>query len=438
MSGTGLQLALVLFLILLNAFFTGSEIALLSLRETQVNRLRQRGGAGQALARLTGDPNRFLATVQVGITLSGFLASATAAVSLATPLEEPLAFLGGAARPAAIVAVTIVLTYLTLVIGELAPKRLAMQRGERLALLAARPLVGMFRVFRPIVWLLGRSTDVVVRLLGGDPNLAREQVSEEELREMVASTPTISEDQRQILAGAFEVADRTLRQVVRPRREVVAISAETTARAALTALVEAGRSRAPVINKDLDDTVGIVHLRDLLGAPEQRAAELARPALALPETLGVLDALRRMRSERSQLALVIDEYGGVEGIVSLEDLLEEIVGEIYDETDRDLLTIIKHPDGTVELPGGFPVHDLEDLDIDLPEGESATIAGLVMEELGHLPEPGETVSLPGWDLTVLAVERRAVTRVQLTPTGTDSDVDGVADDEEPRPSVNGS
>lgn len=416
MSGTGLQLALVLFLICLNAIFTGSEIALLSLRETQVGRLSQRGRRGQALARLTGDPNRFLATVQVGITLSGFLASATAAVSLAKPLEQPLAFLGSAAGPASIVAVTMVLTYLTLVIGELAPKRLAMQRGEQVALVAARPLLGMFRVFRPIVWLLGKSTDLVVTLLGGDPKLAREQVSEEELREMVSSVPTISEDQRQILAGAFEVADRTLRQVVRPRREVVVISADLSAREALNVLVEAGRSRAPVINKDLDDTVGIVHLRDLLGAPEQRAAELARPALALPETLGVLDALRRMRSERAQLALVIDEYGGVEGIVSLEDLLEEIVGEIYDETDRDLLTIIRHPDGAVELPGGFPVHDLQDLGILLPEGESATIAGLVIEELGHLPAAGESVELSGWDVIVLAVERRAITRVQLSPS----------------------
>src|SRR5215211_395829 len=206
MSGLALDVGLVVVLVALNAFFSGSEMALLSLRETQLGRLSGKGRAGAALRTLTGDPNRFLATIQVGITLAGFLASATAAVSLAEPLEVPLEFLGGGARPASIAVVTALLTFLTLVIGELAPKRVARQRSERWALAASRPLA----------WLLGRTTDMLVRLAGVDPTRDRQEVTEEELREIVASVPTISEDQRQILAGAFEVAERTLRQVLRP------------------------------------------------------------------------------------------------------------------------------------------------------------------------------------------------------------------------------
>jgi putative hemolysin len=414
MSGLALDLGLVVVLVAVNAFFSGSEMALLSLREGQVARMSERGRAGAALARLTSDPNRFLATIQVGITLAGFLASAAAAVSLAEPLEGPLGFLGGAARPAAIIVVTLVLTFLTLVIGELAPKRVALQRSERWALVASRPLIIMFRIFRPVVWLLGRTSDVLVRLAGVDPTRDRQEVTEEELRDIVASAQTITEDQRQILAGAFEVADRTLRQVLRPRRDVIALQQEMTAPEALVLLVDSGHSRAPVIEGDLDHTLGIVHLRDLFNE-DRPVGELAHHALALPETLGVLDALRRMRAERAQLSIVIDEYGGVEGIVSLEDLLEEIVGEIYDETDRDLLTIVRHEDGSIDLPGGFPVHDLVDVGVKLPESSSATLGGLVISRLGRLPEPGDTVTLDGWDGTVLEVNGRAVARVRLSP-----------------------
>ncbi|MBM3685020.1 MAG: HlyC/CorC family transporter [Actinobacteria bacterium] len=418
MSGTGLELGLVALLTLLNALFSGSELALLSLRESQVARLGQRGRAGRALVRLISEPNRFLATVQVGITLAGFLASATAAVSLAEPLEEPLGVLGGAARPASIVVVTIVLTFFTLVVGELAPKRIAMQRSERWAVLVARPLLLLSLVFRPVVALLGVSTDLLVRLFGVDPSRSRESVSEEEIREIVASAPTITDDQRQILEGAFELKDRSLRHVLRPRRDVISVRSDATVPEALAVLLAAGHSRAPVIVNDLDDASGIVHLRDLVGA-STRAGALARPALALPETLGLLEALQRMRTDRQRLALVIDEYGGVEGIVSLEDILEEIVGEIYDETDRDLLAVVRLPDGAFELPGGFPVHDLTDLGIMLEGDAATTIGGLVTHALGRLPRAGDEVELEGWTVRVLTIDRRAVGSLQLVPAVTD-------------------
>lgn len=419
MDGYGGQLALVGVLVLLNALFAGSEMALVSLRDSQLDRLAERGRSGRVLARLARDPNRFLATIQIGITVAGFLASATAAVSLAQPLVGPLGFLGGAARPAAVVAVTVVLSFLTLVLGELAPKRVAMQRAEGWALLAARPLDLLARLTRPVVWLLGRSTDLVVRLLGGDPDVQREEVTAEELRDLVITQKAFTPQQRTIMEGAFEIAERVLRQVVVPRRAVVMLPAGLPVTQAREQLATSGHSRAPVVRgADLDDVLGVVHLRDLLG-DSGVAADAARPALLLPESLRVSEAMRRMRLERQHLALVVDERGTVDGIVTLEDLIEEVVGEIYDETDRDVQQARREPDGAVVLPGLFPVHDLGDVGVHLgqrPQGEYATVAGLVLAVLGRIPTaPGDVVRVDGWSAEVMAVERRAITRVRLRP-----------------------
>src|SRR5215207_6036681 len=198
-------------------------MALVSLRESQLQRLERQTRTGTTLARLARDPNRFLATIQIGITLAGFLASASAAVSLAQPLVGPLGFLGGAAEPAAIVLVTIVLTFFTLVVGELAPKRIAMQRAEGWALVVARPLDILATVSRPAIWLLGKATDLVVRLAGADPAAGREEVSAEEIRDMVAVQQDISAEQRTIISGAFEIADRILREILVPRRDVLVL-----------------------------------------------------------------------------------------------------------------------------------------------------------------------------------------------------------------------
>jgi putative hemolysin len=419
MNDIGAQLILVAVLVLLNAVFAGSEMALVSLRDSQLDRLAQRGGAGRVLSRLARDPNRFLATIQIGITVAGFLASATAAVSLAAPLVEPLRFLGDAAEPAAVVLVTIVLSFLTLVLGELAPKRVAMQRAETWALLVARPLDLLARLTRPVVWLLGRSTDAVVRLLGGDPAAHREEVTAEELRELVVAQKAFTPQQRTIMEGAFEIADRVLRQVVVPRRAVVSLPADMPLPQALSRLAESGHSRAPVVRSaDLDEVLGVVHLRDLL-ADSGVAGAAARPALLLPESLRVSEAMRRMRLERQQMALVVDERGTIDGIVTLEDLIEEVVGEIYDETDRDVLLARREPDGSVVLPGLFPAHDLDDVGVhlkDTPPGEYATVAGLVLAVLGRIPKaPGDVVQLDGWSAEVVAVDRRAITAVRLRP-----------------------
>jgi len=409
------QLGLVALLVIVNAAFAGTELALVTLRESQIQRLETKGRRGRTLATLARDPNRFLATIQIGITLAGFLASAAAAVSLAEPLEAPLGFLGGGARPASIIVVTLVLAYLTLVFGELAPKRIAMQRAEGWGLFAARPLSVVASVTRPAVWLLSRSTDLAVRLMGGDPSRHGEEVTEAELREMVASQPGFTDQHRTILSGAFEIAARTLLEVVRPRQDVFVLAPDTTCADALRDLAASSHTRAPVAEDgNLDEFVGVLHLRDLVGTSCESVRELTQPAPAFPETASVLDALRIMQAGRHQMAIVINEHGGTEGIVTVEDLLEELVGEIYDETDKDILSVRSEPDGARVLPGRFPVHDLPDIDVTLPEGPYSTVAGLVLHRLGRIPEqPGDVVAVGRWQLEVMAVAGRAITEVRL-------------------------
>lgn len=416
-------LGLLAFLIALNGLFAGSEIALISLREGQLQRLEDRSRNGRVLARLARDPNRFLATIQVGITLAGFLASAVAAITLAEPLVLNLEFLGSAARPAAIVLVTSVLTFVTLVVGELAPKRVAMQRAQSWGLLVARPLDLISRITRPAIWLLGRTTDLVVRLLGGDPTLHRDQVTEEELRDLVAIQIGYSEEQRTIISEALEIGDRTLGQVLVPRRDVFCLSSDLSAAEALRMLVASGHSRAPVVRGDLDEIQGVVNLRVLFGEAGLLADHI-EPALELPESLSVVEALRALQSKRQHLAVVVDEHGGVEGIVTLEDFIEELVGEIYDETDSALEPVVEEMDGSVVVPGSFPIHELVDLDIDAPEGSYTTVAGLILEQLGYLPRsPGDTVEVAGRRFEVVEVEENTISRIRVHPPSVEPDGD---------------
>ncbi|MCI3948171.1 MAG: Magnesium and cobalt efflux protein CorC [Acidimicrobiales bacterium] len=409
----GLDLAIVAGCLLVNALLAGSEIAFVSLRDTQLTRIEQRGDRGRVLATLARDPTRFLTTIQLGINLAGFLASASVAQELADRLDGPLEFLGAAAGPVAFVLVLLGLTYLTMVLGELAPKRLAMQRAESWGLIAARPIAALDAVARPVVWLVGRSVDLVVRVLGGNPSARSEDVTEEEVRDLIA-TSVEDEEQRTILSGAFEAAERTLREIVVPRSQVLALPLDAPATEARAELVSSGHTRAPVYAGDLDDVRGMVHLIDLLDAVGPVSAHV-RPATVLPEAVSVLDALRRLRADRQQMAVVVNEHGATEGIVTVEDLLEEIVGDLYDEFDPDLGTVEREEGGALVLPGDYPVHDLPDLGVSLPEGPYATVAGYALARLGHIPEGHEQIEADGWRLEVLDVEKRAIKRVRLCP-----------------------
>ena len=421
------QLLLVVILVLVNAAFAGTELALVSLRESQLQRLEEGSATGGVLARLARQPNQFLATIQIGITLAGFLASAAAAVSLAAPLEARLDFLGGAAGPVSVVLVTLVLAYFTLVFGELAPKRIAMQRAEKWGMVMARPLDVLSTLTKPIVWLLSISTDLAVRLLGGDPKRQREEVTGEEIRDMVAIHETFPPEQRQIIDGAFEIAERTLDEVMVPRGDVAVIDAAATCREALEVLVETGHSRAPVAERrNLDKTVGMVRLRSLLDRPDDPVTSVMWDIPAFPDAARVLTALREFQARRTQMAVVVDEYARSIGIVTVEDLVEELVGEIWDETDPDLITVIREADGTIVVPGSFPVHDLVDLDVELPEGDYTTIAGLVLDQMNRFPRPGERIDVENWQVEIRTVGRHRITQVALRPLDPDDDQRTVA------------
>ena len=233
---------------------------------------------------------------------------------------------------------------------------------------------------------------------------------------MIASGGVFRPEQRRILAETMELSERRLSGVLVPRRDVVAIPAEATVQEAIATLLRSTHGRAPVYRGDLDEVLGMVTLQDLVGA-EGQVAECVRPVLAMPESMGVLDALRRLQAEREQLAIVLNEYGGTEGIVTVEDLLEELVGEIYDEFDPDVLGVRRRPDGSMVVPGAFPVHDLPDLGVSLPEGAYATVAGLILDRLGRIPAEGDAVEIDRWRLEVLAMDRNAIGRVRLVPLG---------------------
>jgi len=419
-SGAWLQLGLVAALIVMNAALAGSEMAFVSLREGQLRRLERMSETGRLIGRLARDPNRFLATIQIGITLAGFLASATAAVAIAEPLTPALSFLGGAAEAVAVVLVTIVLTFFTLVFGELAPKRIAMQHAERWAVAVVRPLGALATVSRPLVWLLGRTTDLVVRLAGSDPHRQREDITPSEIRDLVTTHRGFTPEQRMIITGAVEIAERILREILVPRRVVFTLDGDTPVEEARARLAASGHSRSPIVRHgNLDEPLGIVALRDLVGEGVPDLLSVAKAPYMLPDTLRVADALRQFKADREQFALVVDEHGAVDGIVTIEDLLEELVGEIYDETDRDVAAVQRGPDGSLLLPGTFPVHDLPDLGVDLEplrDADYTTVAGLVIAHLGHLPtSPGESVSFDGWTAHVTGVEQRTVTGVRLAP-----------------------
>ncbi len=412
------ELGLVAVLIVLNALLAGSEMALVSLRPGQVDRLATRGGAGRALARLSADPNRFLATIQIGITLAGFLASAAAAVNLSEPLVPLLAVFGGAAEVMAIVIVTLVLTFFTLVFGELAPKRIALQHPERWALIVSRPLDLLATAARPAVWMLSSCTNLVVRLFGGDPHVQRGEITEEEIRQMISKQVSLTAEEKQVITGALEVGDRTLREVRIPRHLVVKLPADLPAGDGLQQLLDSGHSRAPVFRESADDIIGVVGLRDLIG--RSGTVEEAIGAIpAFPESASVLVALRDLQHARQQMAIVVDEFGGFDGIVTVEDLIEEIVGEIYDEYDRDVTAVARRADGSIDLPGSFPFHDLVDLGIEVPEGSYTTVAGFLLEELGHIPDPGEHIEVDGWRLTATEVTLTSIVRIEAKPRAVD-------------------
>jgi putative hemolysin len=436
MSGTLANVGLIVVFILVGSMFAAAEIALVSLRESQVRSLSTRGRRGEAVARLAEDPNRFLAAVQVGVTLAGFLSASFGGATLAGELAPKLVALGlgdTAANLAALILVTIAISYLSLVLGELAPKRLALQRAEGFALRLGPTIDRIARISRPVIWLLSVSTDGVVRLAGGDPSAQREQMSDEELRELVNTHETLGEEERRIVEDVFQAGDRQIREVMIPRTEVDFLDASTPVLRAAKEALQQPHSRYPVIRGSADDVIGFVHVRDLLGPGTSgrslRVGQLARHTLVLPWTRPILAALADMRREGMHLAIVADEYGGTAGIVTMEDLVEELIGDIKDEYDIDTAETTVRRGADIEVDGLLNLDDFEEeTGIELPEGPYETVAGFLMARLGRLPRVEDHVDFGDHRITVREIEGRRVGRVLVSavppPVGVDGDQPG--------------
>ena len=419
-------IALVLALILMGSFFVAAEIALISLRESQVKQLAESGKRGARLSRLTSNPNRFLAAVQVGVTVTGFLSAALGAEQIGVfvrPILEDLGLSTGISKTISIIAVTLVIAYFSLVLGELVPKRLALFRSEKIALNSAFFIEGMARFFRPVIWLLSRSTDLVLKALGIDPKQERSQISEEELMDLVSGHKALTDEEREIVEEVFNTSEKLVNEVMVPRTEVDFMDGSLTVSKAIALAVDMAHSRYPVVQGSSDEVIGFIHVRDLLDSksanPNAKLQDLVRPIMYLPGTKGVLPSLTEMRNQRQHLAIVLDEYGGTDGIVTLEDLVECLIGDIHDEYDQAEVDI--NPEsrtGDIEVDGLTSLEDLEsETGISLPEGPYQTVSGYVMHFLGHMPKVHDVVNINGIRMVVISLEGHRVGQILISRVG---------------------
>lgn len=426
MGDLGTTVAIILIFTLIGGFFAASETALVSLRESQVQRLAEADRRrGPRLRALMASPNRFLAAVQVGVTLAGFISAAFGANRIAPSFGGWLVGWGvpeGVADSVAFVGATLLIVYISLVLGELVPKRLALQKAESVALLVAAPIDAVAKLSRPFIWLLSVSTNLVVRVIGLDPQSNREAITGEELRGMVAAHTELSHEERELIDDVFDAGDTELREVMIPRTEVAFLDASLPAFRAASIVSSLPHSRYPVIRDSPDEVIGFVHVRDIL-APGMvdrsvRLEDLARDVAFFPGSKQVIPALTEMRRGGQHLAVVADEYGGTAGIVTMEDLVEELVGDIHDEYDADQPAehARQRPDEPFDVDGLLNIEDFaEEAGFGLPDGPYETVAGWFVTQLGRVPVSGDRVSTAQGAFEVVEMDGRRIARLRVEP-----------------------
>ena len=431
------EMLALLGLLFVNAFFVAAEYGLVTSRRTRIMELEHEGNKRARLVlKITGDPPRFISAMQLGVTISSLAIGALGEQVLAEKFSTVMASV------LAVILALLIVTYLHVVIGELVPKGIALGHPERTALAVSTPVRWFFVIARPLVWLLQESTAVILRSLGLEPPGAEHEAhSEAELRMLLSSSADqgeIEHEEQEMLYKVFDFADKEVSDVMVPRPEVVAISIALPAEEALKSVLESPYTRYPVYRESLDDIVGVLHIRDLVAALHDSGvasvdlAELVRPAYMVPETKDLGDLLTEFRRTNNHLAVVIDEYGQMEGIVTLEDLLEEIVGEIEDEFDPPDETIERIDDRTVRIAGTFPIDAFnEAFDADLPHEDYHTVAGFVFGQLGRTAGPGDEVSHDGIRFLIDSVEGQRIDRltVTLTPGQHVDDEDAATEDD---------
>lgn len=428
-----LKLILLAFLIFVNAFFAASEIAVISLNDNKIQKMAEEGHKkARQVLKLTANSSNFLATIQIGVTLAGFLTSAVAAQSLAVPLTRWLTGLSAVlaqysvvVHTVSVVLITVIMAFLNLVLGELVPKRIAMQKAEAISFASIGVLNVIAAVMRPFVKLLSVSTNVMVRLFGLDPNAAVDNVTEEEIRMMVdvgGEKGVIEDTQKEMINNIFEFDDITAEEIMTPRTEVEVIEVNEDFMEALRICVDNGYSRLPVYEEDIDNIVGILYVKDLLPYVGREIPEnvtirhLMRETYFIPGTKKCRDLFAEMTEKRVQMSIVVDEYGGFAGIVTMEDLLESIVGNIQDEYDNEEEEVTKLGDNTFDVDGSIDIEELgEILNIRFPDGEYETLGGYIMDVLGRIPGEDEhpQIKYKKATFTVLEMDERRIGRVHI-------------------------
>jgi CBS domain containing-hemolysin-like protein len=414
-----LELLAVAALILLNGYFVAAEYALVTARRTRIQELAQKGSRrARAVLRIVADPPRFIAAMQLGVTGTSLAIGALGEQALAHVFDPLMAGV------IAFAFAFLIITFLHVVIGELVPKGIALGYAERVALAVSTPVRGFFVLFRPLIWVLQRSSEVILRALGLTPPGGEMEVySEAELKMLLSRSTEEGELERQeqeMLYKVFDFADKEVSAVMVPRPEVVALSIEMPPEEALKAVIDSPYTRYPVYRDSLDEIVGVLHVRDLFSALVDRGIagvqleQLLRPAHIVPETKDLAALLTEFRRTNQHMAVVVDEYGELEGIVTLEDLVEEIVGEIEDEFDLPDESIERLEDGRVRVHGTFPIDDFnEQFGVSLPIEDYHTLGGFVFGMLGRAPEPGDEVEHDGIRFTVLTVEGSRIERLEI-------------------------
>jgi putative hemolysin len=444
MGDTFVELGIIVLLVILNGVFVAAEIALVSLRPSRVEQMVDEGrrGAGR-VRRLTGDPGRFHAVIQLAITFIGFLASAFAGVSLADRLAQVLVSLGMSTDLAGVVGllvVTILLSLFTIVFGELVPKSLALAHPESFALRLARPVDLLGRIFRPLVAFLTFATRSISRLLGADVS-TEAQITAEELRLIVergGEQGILEAEEEQMINAVIELGDRRIHEVMVPRIAIVALPASATFDDAIDLIIEEGHSRVPLYESSVDEVVGILYAKDLLPFLKSTADHrpdlrtLLRTPVFVPESMSIDDLLHEFQRRKVHIAIVLDEYGGTAGLVTIEDLLEEIVGEIQDEYDEEEPLIERLDEDRARVDGRAAVEDLLEIwDVKTLEDDDEydTVGGLVYHRIGGVPVPGDEVRVDGLRLTVETTDGRRVGKVMVVRDRPVDDASAPGDEE---------
>ena len=425
-----LEILIVLALVVLNGYFALSELAIVSARPARLEALARKDGRGARLAlALARDPGRMLSTVQIGITLVGIIAGAFGGAALAEPLDDALARIPGMAPFSAEIAYTLVvtaITYLSLIVGELVPKQLALRAPERVAAFVAPVIDLLSRISTPAVWLLDASSRLVLRLLGSEAQ-PPETVTEEEVRVLIAEgtrTGIFHKQEQEMISRVLRLADRPVRGIMTPRVELVWLDAEDDPAEVARVIKESGHSRFVIGKGSLDDVPGVLHVRDLLEAclagQSLNLAAAVRPALVLHDNMPVLRALEALRQARVSIALVVDEYGEVEGVVTVQDVLEAMVGDMPEHRLSDEPAIVEREDGSLLMDGMLAIDEFKlalGFDNLLDEGSYHTLAGFILAQLGRVPEEGASVVYGGWRFEVVDMDGRRIDKVLVSRSG---------------------